>query len=342
MVNMIDVTRVRATLGLAPESAAWYDTWNAVDVPGPAPIPTAKETRDILNRLGVDEIDIDAAVAARPDPRADPELWWLVERCYRQLVGDMGGTDMIVWPRLGESTGHKGRFAYLYALLAALPTTLAFHASRGIGEDVTWATLANLGEKLRLNRARYGVPGLSVAFWFTLHFRGSLYQLGRLEYAIERVREDDGFPGLAPGDLKLGVHIPGEGGPMSPQACAASLALVDDFFARHFPEHFAEPATLTCSSWLLDPQLRTGLDTTSNIIALQDLFALTPPSPYADANGRKDVLLFVFNRVGDVDPTELPRGSRLERMLADGLAAGTRWQVRSGVVKRPFPLSAKR
>lgn len=179
--SMPPVTDIRARLGLPETAADWYDTWeNVGGHDEPVPLPTAAQLETLLTRrLGCDPIDAAAVAAARPDPHADPELWWVMERCYRQLLSDLGGARMLLWPQLPDSWGATGRFVHLYALLAAIPVTLEHNRSLGIDDDVTWATLSNVAEKLRLNRARFGVAGLEVAHWFTLHFRGSLYRFYR-------------------------------------------------------------------------------------------------------------------------------------------------------------------
>ncbi|ADD43677.1 hypothetical protein Snas_4025 [Stackebrandtia nassauensis DSM 44728] len=293
------------------------------------PLPSAAELDSLLTgRLGCDPIDAAAVAAARPDPDADPELWWVMERCYRHLLADMGGIEMLLWPQLPDKWGATGRFVHLYALLAAIPETLAYNRSRGIEDEITWATLSNVAEKLRLNRARFGVPGLEVAHWFTLHFRGAIHRLGRLEFAPERAGE--GFPDVDAGDLVLGVHIPQDGGPMSPDACAASIAWAREFFPHHFGDRFASRPLFVCSSWLLDPKLAEVLRPDANIVAFQKLFELLPAGEDASELGEKDVLRFVFDQVGDTDLASLPRDSTLRRVLAEGFAEPRGWQVRTG------------
>jgi GNAT-like C-terminal domain len=49
----------------------------------------------------------------------------------------------------------------------------------------------------------------------------------------------------------LGVHVPRDGGRLTPDACDRSFACAREFFPRHFPEASSE--TARCTSWLLDP-----------------------------------------------------------------------------------------
>ncbi|MFD0558910.1 hypothetical protein FB566_4866 [Stackebrandtia endophytica] len=321
-------------LGLAETD--WYQRWNGLPPStDPVPLPTASEAERLLvERLGADPVDAAAVAAARPDPRRDPELWWVLDRCYRQLSDDMGGVGMLLWPKLPEDLGATGRFVYLWALLAVLPQTLEYHRSRGVPQEVTWATLGNVGEKLRLNRARYGEPGLAVVFWFTLHFRGSIFRLGRLEFAMERLGDSHPFTGHRAGEMTLGMHIPGEGGPLSAASCRESVEWADRFFPEHFGDLVPADPMYTCTSWLLDPQLGDHLPVEANIVRFGRCFDLVAASPTAAVDGEKDVLQFVFDHIGPYDAAALPRDSTLRRVLADGLARGVAWQVRSGVWRR--------
>jgi len=321
-------------LGLAETD--WYRRWSELPPsPGPVPLPTAEEAEHLLlERLGADPVDSAAVAAARPDPERDPELWWVLERCYRQLSDDMGGVGMLLWPKLPDELGTPGRFVYLWALLAVLPQTLEYHRSRDIPAEVTWATLGNVGEKLRLNRARFDEPGLAVVFWFTLHFRGSIFRLGRLEFALERLGESHRFAGHEVGEMTLGMHIPGEGGPLLPEACRESVAWADRFFPEHFGDLVPADPLYTCTSWLLDPQLGDHLPESANIVRFGRQFDLAPPSERAGLDGVKDVLQFVFDHIGPYEAAKLPRDSTLRRVLADGLANGVAWQVRSGSWRR--------
>ncbi|GAA4898281.1 acyltransferase domain-containing protein [Stackebrandtia albiflava] len=329
-------TRLEDRLGLAEADKHWYQTWEDIGAPdGGVALPSAADTERLLvDHLTADPEDAAAVAQARPDPERDPELWWVLERCHRQLRADMGGTGMLMWPKLSRELGAPGRFVYLWALLSVMRHTLEYHQARGVPPQVSWATFGNIGEKLRLNRARYGEPGLEVAFWFTLHFRGAIYRLGRLEFCLEPLGPGHPFNGHDEGEMTLGIHIPGEGGPFSPQACRLAVDTAEEFFPVMFGDRFTGRPVYTCTSWLLDPRLGKRLAPGSNITVFQNRFELMPPGPKATENGEKDVLLFAFNHVGPYDPARLPRSSTLLRVLADGFQDGTGWQVRSGIWRR--------
>src|SRR5690606_24606621 len=71
---------------------------------------------------------------------------------------------------------HPGhRYFYVQLLTACLPFVREYHRSLGIPEDISQATLADLGRNVRVHRKREGVGGLGVMWWLSLHFRGVIY-----------------------------------------------------------------------------------------------------------------------------------------------------------------------
>ncbi|HEX2222161.1 MAG TPA: acyltransferase domain-containing protein [Candidatus Limnocylindria bacterium] len=302
-------------------------------------LPPLEEAPRLLARLGVPDEDAAEILAAWPSPRRDPEAWALLERCRDTLVGDLGGTGPLPdWPAAPASERGGARYFHVYAYLAALGDVRRWHAARGIPDDVSWASLADLGAHVALHRRIHGVGGLDAPGWLTGHFRGAIYRLGRLQF--ERFRIDPGRSGAGPmfwyddadagrlgpgfrrGDPALSIHVP-EDGPLSPDACDRSLAWARDFFPRHFPEERFRIAV--CTSWLLDDQLAEVLPANANIVRFQRRYRLVPGALPDD----ESVIRFVFRREAPrVD--ELPRRTRLERAIVDGLRAGRHCHSRTG------------
>ncbi|MFD0922416.1 acyltransferase domain-containing protein [Saccharopolyspora rosea] len=297
--------------GLAPE-------------PDTAHLPNPAEAAALLARLKVASVDVAEAVAALPDPDVHPKLWWLLERCRHRLITDMGGTEFPTpWPQLPSTLGPVGRYFYLAVVLATLPATRRFHTTHGIPDEIAWASLADLGEKVGLHRRFFGVGGFDRQDWFTLHFRGVLYALGRLQFNLTAIPAN--FDGLTPETPALGLHLPETGGPITPQACLASLSLARQFFSRHFG---IDCGIATCTSWLLDPQLADYLPDDSNIIQFQRRFRLLPET----RNGNADILGFVFRRINPGLDT-LPQNTTLQRAVVAHLRSGRHWHVRSGWIE---------
>ncbi|MEO9151246.1 MAG: acyltransferase domain-containing protein [Lapillicoccus sp.] len=234
----------------------------------------------------------------------------------------------------GRPAGEPAVAAYLpvLAYADALPALLADHARREVPVDVTAATLADVGRILERNRRWFGVAGVGdeLGGWLTRHLHGALFQVGRLQYERVLLGEGTGlelqlagFP-CGPGDLTINLHVPADGGPLTPAAVDASLAGAKAFFRRRFPDE--RPVLVTCHSWLLDPQLPDVLPEGANLAAFARRFTL---GPGGEDDGDASVRKFVF---GDVDTplSDLPQDTSLRRAVVTLLRRGGHWHVRSG------------
>jgi hypothetical protein len=114
-----------------------------------------------------------------------------VESYARVIVESIGTFDQLPgWPSRED-------FMYVWVFLATLPAVRRYHAARSVPDDVSWASLADLGRAIEETRWRTGRPGLGHVSWLTLHFRGSLYRLGRLQFAFDRTAWASTFPATA-------------------------------------------------------------------------------------------------------------------------------------------------
>jgi hypothetical protein len=285
-------------------------------------LPDRKYLPTIFQRLAIAREDQDEILAAWPSPESEPETWPSLERAYRALVDDLGGFAPLELPGLTVDSSPLGRYFFVYVYLAALADVRRFHAKRRISDEISWATLSDLGRNLKRDRLLLGDGGLRTSGWLTLHFRGSIYQLGRLQFNRMTVRAVHVADAFREGDPAIGIHIP-ESGPLTAAACDDSFAQARTFFARHFPETSTHVGI--CTSWLLDAQLADYLDPASNIVRFQRRFALVGEGYDGDA----DVLRFVFHRIApNID--DLPQRTTLERAIASHLRAGKHWRSRTG------------
>jgi hypothetical protein len=145
---------VQERLGLSDRLKEWLDQ---IDVPGQvhAPVlPGDAEADALLQRLGVRGNDRAACLASRPDPDTQPELWWVFNRVYQDLVARIGRNPAqegyMGWPALPETAGNAGRQLYVWVLLAALPDIRRFHREGNIPDEVSWDSLAGLGSAITL------------------------------------------------------------------------------------------------------------------------------------------------------------------------------------------------
>ncbi|GAB2838677.1 acyltransferase domain-containing protein [Streptomyces deserti] len=299
-------------------------------------LPDADELPEVLLDLAVPHEDINDLVALRRTLVADAGAMRLLRECVDELVRDIGeiggktGGDAPFGNLLAEAPAPLGPYFPAYVFVAALPHTRAYHRERGIPADVTRRTLADLGRNMAGHRRRHGTGGVQAPQWLTHHFRGELYQLGRLQFERARLGRRTGRAVAAagldvtPGAPCLNLHIPDFRGPLSPAACDRSLTLARAFFARHFPQ---EPYRVAaCHSWLLDPQLKRYLPAGSNIVRFQERFRVAhEETEPADT----EPVRFVFGNP-DLPVASLPRRTSVERAVGDHLRAGGHWYVGHG------------
>jgi hypothetical protein len=265
-------------------------------------------------------------------------MWWVLERAVNSIRTRVGDTQAVpMMPSLPNRLGAAGRCFWVVAYLASVNAIRAWHARQGISEDISWDTLADLGRHVRLYRQRTSQTGLDTQWWITLHFQGSLYTLGRLQFQMYRLKTGPAGPlfwyddapedDLRPGDPALGLHIP-ESGPLTPAACDDSFVYARPFFERHFPEY--ADAVVTCTSWLLDEQLAEYLPLDSNILQFQHRFRLVPGSRDSDASA----FHFVFGRQPEAIDELTPR-TTLERAMVQHVKDGRHWRLRTGWLRLP-------
>jgi hypothetical protein len=312
--------------------AKWLEALEAAGRPAvEVALPAEVDMPSVLLDLAVPHEDINELIGLRTVVLADPDLWWLLQSCAQALVQGIGTVgQQLDLPLLPDDLGAVGRHFYVLVYLAVLPHVQAYHREHGIPDDIARRTLADLGRNMAVHRRRRGTGGLLVPFWLKFHFRGELYQLGRLQFHRARLGNRTGRAvaesglSLGPGDLYLMVHIPEFSGRLTPQACDDSLARAREFFPRHFPnEHYTVAA---CYSWLLDPQLKEYLPADANIVRFQERFRVV--YDVTDVND-DDILNFVFGDP-DVPRDTLPRRTALERVIGDHLRSGRHWHGGNG------------
>jgi GNAT-like C-terminal domain/N-acyltransferase N-terminal domain len=313
-------------------------------------LPDDAEVADWLRRLGADPLDAAQLLAARPGPERLDEL----TATRDALVAGIGVVDReLPWPDEADTD----TYFYAWVLLDALPAIRGYHEKLDIPDDVSWHSLADFGLQLARYRRLRGRGGLASSDWLTLHFRGLLYRLGRLQFQR--------LAGLAPsptgellaGDARgaghgqrpparaaaeaarasgqpdtgsaLSVHITADQ-PLTPRACDDSFAAAARFFGRYYAEE--EYRWGVCDSWLLDDQLARYLPPESNILLFQRRFEVPEGTEAAEAD--LTVLKYVFDRpaepLRDGDLDALPQVTTLQRAVVGHLRDGGHWWSRSG------------
>jgi hypothetical protein len=212
------------------------------------------------------------------------------------------------------------------AFLETLPDIRRYHAERGISDEVSWATLADLGKQLDVSRRTNGEYGLETHWWMTIHWTGAIYALGRLQFLLHQVPDKNPVPGVEPGEWVIGVHIP-ETGPLTPEAVDESFAQAREFFPRHFPEYPVKTATL--GSWLIDPYLLDHLPQDSNMVRFGRRF-----TPYGEPRDSQDSAIFFTFRSHDLEHLDkFPQDTTLQRLVVDRIKQGGTWQNAFGYLQ---------
>lgn len=318
-----------------PEANAWFEAIGIIseEEKNRVQVPDATTWAEWLNYVEVPEEDLAEVIATTPSP--DSELYDLLQRGAALLIRSMG--EIRVEHRfaaLVDFSHPQYRYFYVQLLTACLPFVREYHKSLNIPEDITQSTMADLGRNVRVHRKREGVGGLGVMWWLMLHFRGVIFQLGRLQFemqyagdAIAASMQAEGLDATAETHV-LSLHIPDFLGPMDHQACSESIDMAVKFFATYFPNW---PVSYgICNSWLLDPQLKEYLNEGSNIIRYQNRFQLAE----SEYDASDSVMQFVFGKhVRDIE-TVHPESS-LARGVITHLKNGRTWQGRQGWFQLP-------
>lgn len=264
---------------------------------------------DLLARLGVTPDDAHVIAGWAGPVLASPEDCARIEELAHMLVSvpcaEASFTDEDAVHPLGRGV------LPVFALLATVDDVRAAHAARGVPDDISWATLADLGAKITKDRHVNGTTGLHNQFWLHWVWGARLFRLGRLQF--ELITSTLGRSASQEPEPVLSVHIPA-GGPLTPALVDESFARAAPFFAEHFPD---EPVRwFVCNSWLLDPVLPRLLPG-SNVAAFAERW-----DTWAQVDGDGDVLYFAFDVTAPAEWTPagivdtLPEGSSLHRALA--------------------------
>jgi hypothetical protein len=269
---------------------------------------------EVYRLLGFADVDREAAEAFSPDQVAVKELADQI----RGAIGKLGSEPEFRMPEDPRNS--------IQAFLETVPDIRRYHAERGIPDDISWATLADLGQQIKVNRRTHGDYGLETHWWMTIHWTGQIYALGRLQYLLHQVPADKPVPGTEPGEWIIGVHIP-ETGPLTPELVDDSLQQAREFFPRYFPEYPVRTANLW--SWLIDPYLLDHLPQDSNTVKFGRRF-----TPYGTPNDSQDsAIFFTFRTHGTDHLDDLPQDTRLQRLVVERIKNGGTWQSGYGYLR---------
>jgi hypothetical protein len=193
------------------------------------------------------------------------------------------------------------------AALSALLEMRKQHEQRGIGEEISRATGADIALWIEEYHRKSGQWGLANTSWTRNHLSGKLYRLGRLQFVATPCKLKDLRPTdpVKLDDPILEVHIP-SGEPLSAEACLASFEAAKKFYSHEMAVGF------TCVSWLLGPNLAQALPETSNVVKFMRMFQQLP----SNQNDRQ-----LWERVFDMEPptdlANVPQATSMQRAIVE-------------------------
>lgn len=202
---------------------------------------------------------------------------------------------------------------------------------RDIPDDILFATLTEVRRyTIEYNNMTKGEKlGIYVGNWVGKILRGEIYRLGRLEFEMRTCPRSSEKHGIEVGDNVIGVHIPDNGGPFTPEACNEAYKLSEEFFAKYFPEY--QYKCYVCSSWLLDKTLKQFLSPDSNIVKFMDSFDIDEKTTEAYSS-----LTFLFGRGTEIkDLYHITPTTSLQKKVIDHLLNGGKLYSGYGFKERP-------
>ena len=152
---------------------------------------------------------------------------------------------------LAEEKGASLYMLYLLFWLASMPTLYREYKEEGIDEEIFYASMADVGYKVKECKEVKGEVGVFVD-WFTAFFEKRLFALGRLQYHHHPFCIDEYTVGdftVKRDEPVYQCHIPSSGR-LLPEDVLDSFARAYDFY-KH--ELSGSVMPICCASWLLFP-----------------------------------------------------------------------------------------
>lgn len=297
---------------------------------------------DLLNKIGFTSIEI-AKVEAFVEQLEEKNLWDTMQKLAFEVMsvhpcGNALRTNLEKVEKLELEAGiHRYSLDLLLIIECALILKEDFEKKTLEDSKYTleiyYDTMKDITYKVHECQDVYGVLGIFVGFWYDGFFDMTRFALGRLQFEImplwlSKAVEVNGCT-LEKGMAAINMHIPSSG-PLTPFEVDESLQKASEFFKCDFE---GRTEVFVMSSWLLDEDLMALLPE-GNIKEFVTKFQVvnTNKSDYFDDGWRVYGNAWCFDRNTWRDGVEnLPRNTRLQRVIADYLQRGGNFGYGYGV-----------
>ncbi len=186
MTEIPSFEAVMSTLGFSATPPEWPEAWGVAQAtyPGEVPFLTEGFVAEVCGGFNCPEdmrqAMLEAAAQVRKSPVLSRFAWFLFQQYFRDPMPP--SAEVSAWPLMVQPLPAPFAMIPALVLLGGAPRLRALHATRGVPEDVTRATLTVLAVWMRHFRRQHGYWGIQNISWPLNHFAGQLYRLGRLEF----------------------------------------------------------------------------------------------------------------------------------------------------------------
>ena len=296
----------------------------------------------LLNKIGFTSIEI-AKVEAFVEQLEEKNLWDSMQKLAFEVMsvhpcGNALRTNLEMVEKLELEAGiHRYSLDLLLIIECALVLKKDFE-KKALEDckytlEIYYDTMKDITYKVHECQDVYGVLGIFVGFWYDGFFDMTRFALGRLQFEImplwlSKSVEVNGCT-LENGMAAINMHIPSSG-PLTPFEADESLRKASEFFKDDFE---GRTEVFVMSSWLLDEDLMALLpDGNIREFVTQFQVVNTNKSDYFDDGWRVYGNAWRFDRITWRDGVEnLPRNTRLQRVIADYLQRGGNFGYGYGV-----------
>lgn len=220
--------------------------------------------------------------------------------------------------------------AYIYLLVAVLlkaRDTFNNYRTKGISNEIFYATMKDITVWSENFRAKRGFTGIENLVWIQNHLNCKIFKLGRLQfqpfpfYLPPYVKDDKRkSTGIKIGEKVLNVHIP-QGEKLLKEECEKSFAMAEEFF-RDYPYR-----AFMCDSWLLCERNREFMSEESNIIRFAEIFEILGSSENSSQTIER-----VFGKE-EKNPADYPENTSLQRQCKAYILSGGKPGTGFGIIK---------